>query len=209
MVTNEALRWRVVLVVQERKGRGGAKWNVYVVGSGLRQGDAPKIVCTPYIKGLSEKIEKVCAPLGVKSVFRPMMTLKRDLMQVKNRTPEQKQTGVVYEIPCKDCPPAYVGETKRTLKFTLSEHRQAVRRGDPKEWHCSSCSKPLHQLGWCHSPRTVEAIHIRKSIPNINNFDSGLLLPMVCLPEDEFYFVSHCFLWVCGTHMHLGCDTAF
>ena len=37
--------------------------------------------------------------MGVKPVFRPMNTIKRDLMQVKNRTPEQKQTGVVYEVP--------------------------------------------------------------------------------------------------------------
>ena len=42
-------------------------------------------------------------------------------------TSEQKQTGVVYEIPCKDCPEVYVGETKRTLKVRLSEHRQAVK----------------------------------------------------------------------------------
>ena len=56
--------------------------------------DPPKILCTPYIRGLSEKIAKVCAPLGVKPVFRPKRDLKRELIQVKNRTPEQKQTGV-------------------------------------------------------------------------------------------------------------------
>ena len=39
--------------------------------------EAPKILCTPYIKGLSEKIAKVCVPLGVKPVFRPKKTLKR------------------------------------------------------------------------------------------------------------------------------------
>ena len=49
--------------------------------------------------------------------------LKRELMLVKNRTPEKKQTGVVYEVPCKDCPEVYVGEAKRTLKVRLSEHR--------------------------------------------------------------------------------------
>ena len=53
--------------------------------------DAPKILCTPYIRGLSEKIKKVWAPLGVKPVFRPRNTLKRELMQVKNRTPEQSR----------------------------------------------------------------------------------------------------------------------
>ena len=76
-----------------------------------------------YIRRLSETIAKVCAPLGVKPVFRTKRTLKRELMQVKNRTPEQKQTGMVYNIPCEDCPEVYVGETKRTLKVRLSEHR--------------------------------------------------------------------------------------
>ena len=151
--------------------------------------EAPKILCTPYIKGLSEKIAKVCAPLGVKPVFRPKKTLKRELMQVKNRTPEQKQTGVVYEIPCKDCPEVYVGETKRTLKVRLSEHRQAVKRGDPKNGIAVHVQKTNHCINWEGATvqrraegfwlrRTVEAIQIRKATPNMN-LDSGLLLPMV------------------------------
>ena len=111
--------------------------------------DAPKILCTPYIMGLSEKIEKVCAPLGVKPVFRLKRTLKRELMQVKNRTPEQKQTEVVYEIPCKDCPEVYMGETKRTLKVRLSEHRQAVKQGDPKySGIVVHVQKTNHRINW-------------------------------------------------------------
>ena len=46
------------------------------------------------------------------------------------------QTGVVYETPCKDCPEVFVEETKRTLKVRMSEHRQAVKRGDPKTNYC-------------------------------------------------------------------------
>ena len=57
-------------------------------------------------------IEKVCTPLGVQPVVRPMRTLKRKLMRVKIRTPEQQQTGLVYKIPCKDCSQVYVGETR-------------------------------------------------------------------------------------------------
>ena len=127
--------------------------------------------------------------MGVKPVFRPMNTIKRDLMQVKNRTPEQKQTGVVYEVPCKDCPEGYVGETKRTLKVRMSEHRQAVRRGDPKNSIAVNFQKTNHCINWDGATvqrrtqrfwqrRTVEANQIRKSIPNMN-LDSSLLLPMV------------------------------
>ena len=113
-----------------------------------QQDEALKILCTPYIKELSEKIAKVCVPLEVKPVFRPKQTLKRELMQVKNKTPEQKQTGVVYEIPCKDCPEVYVGETKRTLKVRLSEHRQAVKRGDPKNGIAVHVQKTNHCINW-------------------------------------------------------------
>ena len=135
--------------------------------------DPPMILCTPYIRGLSEKIAKVCAPLGVKPVFRPKRTLKRELMQVKNRPPERKQTGVVYEIPCKDCPEVYVGETKRTLKVRLSEHRQAVKWGDPKNGIAVHVQKTNHCINWEGATvqrraegfwlrRTVEAIQIKK-----------------------------------------------
>ena len=82
----------------------------FPAASAPQEDNTPKVLCSPYIKGLSEKIEKVCALLGVKPVFRPMKTLNRGLMQVKNRTPEQKQTRVVHEVPCKDCPEMYVGE---------------------------------------------------------------------------------------------------
>ena len=109
---------------------------------------ASKILCTPNFKGLSKKIAKVCVPLGVKPVFIPKKTLKRELMQVKNRIPEQKQTGVVYKIPCKDCPEVYVGETKRTLKVRLSEYRQAVKRGDPKNGTAVHVQMTNHSINW-------------------------------------------------------------
>ena len=32
------------------------------------------------------------------------------------KTPEHRQTGVVYKIPCKEWSEVYVGETKKTLK---------------------------------------------------------------------------------------------
>ena len=84
------------------------------------------------MRGLSEKIEKTCGPLGVKPVFKPQSTLKQQLMRVKQKMPEEKKKEVVYQVPCQDCPKVYIGETKRTLKIRISEHKQAVKKGDEK-----------------------------------------------------------------------------
>ena len=89
-------------------------------------GQEPVItLCTPYIHGLSEKLERVCTSLGVRAAFKPIRTLKQTLMRLKTRMPEERKRGVVYEVPCKECSKTYVGETKRTLKVRLEEHKQA------------------------------------------------------------------------------------
>ena len=52
-----------------------------------------------YVRGACEKLEKVCEPLGVKTIFRPQKTLRRTLMQVKESAPMEKKRNVVYEVP--------------------------------------------------------------------------------------------------------------
>ena len=49
-------------------------------------------------------------------------------MRVKKGIPEDKRKEVIYEIPCKDCEKLHIGETGRTLKKRVSEHKQAVRK---------------------------------------------------------------------------------
>ena len=148
-----------------------------------------RVLCTPYVKGLSERIEKICTPLGVRPVFKPARTLRQILTKVKTRIPQEKQTGVVYEIPCSDCREVYVGETKRTLKVRMSEHRQAIHRGDQKNGIAVHVQKTDHHINWEGATvkrresgfwqrRTAEAIQIRMRSPNMN-LDKGLLLPMV------------------------------
>jgi len=44
---------------------------------------------------------------------------------VKNRVPEEKKTGVVYEVPCHDCDHVYVGKTGKALKKRLIDRAQA------------------------------------------------------------------------------------
>ena len=83
------------------------------------QQDWPKTLCVPYIKGISGKLERVCAPLGIRVVFKTMNTLRRSLVHVKTKLPSDKK-DVVYTVPCKDCSSIYVGETM--------QYEQQIRR---------------------------------------------------------------------------------
>ena len=82
-----------------------------------------KLLFLPYIRGVSEKIERICFPLGVKVISKSRDTLRQSLMKVKATRPEEKQRGVVYEVPYRDCNSVYVGETGRSLEIRLKEHK--------------------------------------------------------------------------------------
>ena len=154
--------------------------------------DAPKIICLPYVKGISEKIERICTPLGVKAAFRPVRTIRKTLMKVKTPIPEAKKKSVVYEVPCKECDGVYIGETKRTLKIRLGEHKSAVKRGDPKNGIAVHAHETKHAINWDEAKvrrcvngfwqrKTTEAIHIQRNKKTMN-LDRGLCLPSMWNP---------------------------
>ena len=91
--------------------------------------DTAKPMFLPYVRGVSEKLEKVCAPLGVKTIFRPQKTLRSIVMQVKQKTPMERKINVVYEVPCRDCQLTYIEGTRRTMKKRITEHKYAVKTG--------------------------------------------------------------------------------
>ena len=91
--------------------------------------DRQKVLFLPYIQGLSQKIEKICRPLGIKTIFESSNTLRQSLVHVKNSIPDEKKKGVVYEVPCMDCEQVYIGETGGHYK-RVTEHKAAVQKYD-------------------------------------------------------------------------------
>ena len=88
------------------------------------------LLVTPYVKGLSENIERRCKHINVKTVFSSKRTLRSELVNVKKRIDQSDRNGVVYEIEyC--CGHSYIRETGRTLNTRIKEHQYAVRRYDP------------------------------------------------------------------------------
>ena len=63
-------------------------------------------------------------------------------------TPENEKRGVMYQAPCKHYNRTYIGETKRTLRVRLGEHKQAVRRGDPTNGITVHALETQHEIDW-------------------------------------------------------------
>ena len=95
---------------------------------------------------------------------------------------------MVYEVPCKECHQTYIGETKRTLKVRLGEHKQPVKNGIAvhayesnytTDWDGARVKRSGMTGYW--QRRTIEAIHIKLSEKTMN-LDGGLQLPTVWNP---------------------------
>lgn len=152
----------------------------------------PKTLCLPYVRHLSEEIQRLCKHLDIRVVFRPCNTLRQLLTKVKTPTPDERKAGVVYEIPCMDCEAVYIGETGRCLEKRLVEHRRAVRNGDRTNGVAVHAWNEDHRVKWTGAKvrevephlwrrKTLEAMHIQTE-PCTSNLDCGLYLNDVWLP---------------------------
>ena len=90
-------------------------------------------------------------PLAILSTFHPFRTLRQELVHPKDPVPANHRKGVVYSIPCAECPPTYIGQTGRSLDHRLREHRRALKNGDLGS---------LLLLNMC-SPQTIKWIYPR------------------------------------------------
>ena len=48
------------------------------------------------------------------------------LVHPKDKIPEDMKTDVVYQIQCGTCKKTYIGQTGRTLKHRVKEHKRAL-----------------------------------------------------------------------------------
>ena len=130
--------------------------------------------------------------MGVRVIFKSGNTLRESLMRVKNPRPAELKKGSVYEVPCGSCNKVYIGETGRSLKERLKEHKYAVKTGNMRNGIAAHARKTQHPVDWTSARITaseqnlkkrkvLEAIHIREQ-PNNTNLDCGLVLNPIWRP---------------------------
>ena len=147
------------------------------------------VVVVPYIRHFSESIRRILSLLGIRTYFRPYHTLRQVLVKLKDQVPVQQRAGVIYRIPCKDCPEVYVGQTGRTLAHRLKEHKRTLTSGNLAQSAVAEhATQQSHAIDWeCatvidteqpfHRRCTLESWHIR-SETNAMNREEGNLPPV-------------------------------
>ena len=88
-----------------------------------------KFLPTPYIKGTSERIQKIIKKYNMFLSNSASNTLSRQLISLKDKTSIGEKCGVVYQIKCGDCSNSDIGETGRNLKTRIKEHEKDIQQG--------------------------------------------------------------------------------
>ncbi|KYN14550.1 hypothetical protein ALC57_13247, partial [Trachymyrmex cornetzi] len=83
----------------------------------------------PFVAGVSERIKNLLKKSKViKIAYKCINKLNNDISVQKDKLPQMMHTDVFYKVECKDCDASYVGQTRRTLKTRISEHRNHINR---------------------------------------------------------------------------------
>ncbi len=141
-------------------------------------------VTLPYVGHLSDSIARVLRKSGVSVHMKPFNTIRGRLVHPKDKVDPKDKTGVVYHITCSDCDASYVGETERSLKKRLKEHK---RSSSPVGHHMiynehsfdpENVSVVHQEAGWFRRG-IAEAIHISRIDPNLNRDRGRHNLPAI------------------------------
>lgn len=86
-------------------------------------------VSIPYVKGTSELLSRLFAKEHIMVAHKPVSTLGHFLPRPKDKPPKDRAQGVIYKIPCSQCPASYIGESKN-FHDRLRQHKNDVRNFD-------------------------------------------------------------------------------
>lgn len=161
----------------------------------------------PYIHGVSHKLKKVAARVGVNVVFsapNKLSGLCRRVNAEKTSTRlcskkhgqrfDECSSGVVYDIPL-SCGKSYTGQTGRCLNDRLREHacNQKTGKGSNLALHCTKCGctprlEQTRVLRRYQEQRTRE-IYEAHIIHSRN--DNSVSMASIDLHKKEHDYLSH------------------
>ena len=145
-------------------------------------------VAIPYIKGLSEQYRHTLAKYRVRVFFKGTSTIKSLLMHPKDPIPVAQKNDKIYhwKCPANNCTDEYIGESNRSLKERVSDHRSqatsAIRNHHISTKHPKAELKDFTIIDREHNTlhhRAKEALHIHIKCPSLNRNIGKVRIPSV------------------------------
>ena len=142
----------------------------------------------PFLDRTSQAIARILRKLNIRTIqfSQPWQWFLQHA--VKDGTPIEDRKGIVYKITCHDCDRVYIGESGRTIRTRIKEHKAGARNGHPEVSAAAEHALLLdHQLAWDETApldqdnnkqrrRIKEALWIHRHRNTVMNRDTGLEL---------------------------------
>ena len=146
-------------------------------------------ISAPYFPGLSESFKQLFKYTHIQVCFKGQNTIKSMLMHPKDKINPSLKKDVVYQWSCTDltCKSSYIGETCRSLGECIKEHGKEGTKSAIYQ-HCITKGHPLPKVDQFKvidqeksqiTREAKEAIHIRKSDPELNRNVGKVVIPHV------------------------------
>ena len=85
------------------------------------------ITCLPYIHGIKDKIQRVLNDVDIRVAMRPFVAIEKSIPSSKDPLDVNEITGIMYQVPCHDCPFVYIGQIKQDMKSRFPEHKRVIK----------------------------------------------------------------------------------
>ena len=96
----------------------------------------------PYVQDISERIGRILRQQQIKVAFKPLRILNSLFLRPKaQERVDRPQSATVYKISCTICSFVYYGQTERSLKTRIAEHKRTVSMF----YHNSKISCHVHE----------------------------------------------------------------
>ena len=117
-----------------------------------------RTIVLPYISGLSEKLSRMFRQHNIKVAHRTTNNISDIFPRPKGERDPALATGVVYKIDCKECDFCYYGQTDRSLKTRVNEHKRAVCQNNLSSNVAEHTTKTGHEFDFSNA-KTLATEH--------------------------------------------------
>ena len=139
----------------------------------------------PYIPGVTEAFQRLFCSYNIITHVKPDNTIRSLLVHPKDKTETLDKCGVIYELACLDCSSSFIGETARTLRSRVDDHKKPGT--SPVYDHAANSTHSIDYEGVVVKAReedwfkrgVKEAIHIKRKASDLNKDKGRHQLPSV------------------------------